>query len=391
MLDEFFKVAYAKSQKEEQQHELHLLLKQLPVEDLYKLASGEVTKQAYLDECGTGASAPKQWIDRFKGTPLFDQAVALEQEEIQLEMDDLQKRKERKAERQLEDSLWELKDQIRLKKKLLELQAAQTDVTGQLPAPATAEAPAGPAEAQGAGAVGQETPNPEKTVKDAAQKVAMAEDLGRQLARQDFRKEAAQRTLLTTGDSAGRVLVKTALDMNAIKGLGQGAMSFLKSNRGAAIGTALGAAGGVAKGLERDPMTGQRSLLKGVAGGALGAAGGAALGHGAEHFAKALPHAGGNVSEALSATGRQMKYQAGRASDAVKGALTGAQPAAAASGAAKTVSMPPSTQAMAAGSAPTMLGGAAPTMNMPNPALRRPAAMPPRIPTGMINGSAFGG
>lgn len=316
MLDEFMKVAYAKSQREQEQLNLHNLLKQLPVEDLYKLATGEVTKQAYMDAaCSPKAGSDSStWIDRFKNTPLFDQAVSLEQEEIQLEMDELQKRKERQAQSQMEQGVWELRDQLRLKKRLLELQAAQVDITGQLP---QAE------EEQGAGAVGAEAPNPEQTVQETSSKVAMAETMGRQLARQDFKKEASQRNLLTAGDTAGRLMSKVALDMNAAKGLGQGAMNFLKGNRGAALGAAAGAAGGLAQGLQADPATGQRSLMKGLAGGALGAAGGAAVGHGAQHFTKALPHAGGNVGEALKATGSQLKYQGQQAATAIKGALGG--------------------------------------------------------------------
>lgn len=319
MLDAFMKVAYARSRHEQEQLRVHNLLKQLPVEDLYKLATGEVTKQAYLSECapsnGDGKSAT--WIDRFKGTPLFDQAVALEQEEIQLEMDELQKRKERQVQSQMQEGTWELRDQLRLKKRLLELQAAQVDITGQLPQPVAEEQEAGPVEAAPAQAAA--APSAQK---QASAQLRMAENMGRQLAQQDFKKEAMQRTLLSAGDAAGRLMSKTALDMNAMKGLGQGAMNFLKANRGAALGAAAGAAGGAVQGLRVDPATGQRSLMKGLAGGALGAAGGAALGHGAQHFAKALPHAGGNVGQALKATGQQMKYQGQRAAQAVKGAVT---------------------------------------------------------------------
>lgn len=401
MLDEFFKVAYAKSQEEEKRANLHNLLKKLPIEDLYKLASGEVTKQAFLEaEKSEEADKPKSWVEKFKDTPFFDQAVALEQEEIQLEMDDLQKRQDKKLEAKMDDnaSTWELRDQLKLKRRLLELQATQAEVTGQDPnaVPEEVEAegdqladpdavsttpPVVPAQtalkAPGEGAV--ETPPEEKT--SAAKMVSMAEVMGRNLARQDFQKEASQRSLLSAGDTAGRILTKTALSMTAVKGLGQGAMGFLKANPGAAAGTALGAAGGLAAGLQKDPQTGQRSIVKGVAGGVLGGAAGAAAGHGAQHFSKSMAHSGGNVGESLAATGRQLKYQAGQAGQAVKGALTSAPQAGAA-----TLSAGPSTAAMA----PTMMSGAMkPTVNMPAPGLQRPAAMPSKIPTGMVNGSAF--
>jgi len=371
MLTELMKVAYEQKEKRANQEAVHALLKQFPSEELYKLATGEVTKEAFLDS--GPLDGPKTWIDRFKGSPFFEQAVALEQEEIQLEMDELSKRQQKDQER---DAVWSLRDQLRLKKRLLELQAAQADVSGQAPSPAPP-----PQEAQGAGALGQEAPNPEKTV-TASALVSMADSMGRELAQSDFKTKEASQRLLQTGDEAGRVLSKLALDMSALKGLGQGAMGFLKANRGAAIGAGVGAIGGLAHGLQKD-QNGQRHLLRGLAEGAAGGVAGAAAGHGVEHFAKAMGHNGGNVGEALNATGRQLKFQGEKAMGAVKGALGGAPGAAPA--AAGTVNPMGKTVPMAATS-----GQLNPTINSPVPMnLKKPAPMGDRIPTGMINGQYF--
>lgn len=298
MLDHFLKIAYDKSVVQAEQDRVHVLLKQLPVDDLYKLATGDMTKEALFDCAPSGnVGHSDSWIDKFKNTPLFEQAVALEQEEIQLEMDELQKRKERTLQSQSESNVWDLRDQLRLKKRLLDLQAAQADVTGQMP-------PA-PAEAQGAGALGSETPNPEKTVTAMVQ---MAETMGRSLARTDFRKEASHRVLVTAGDQAGRSLVgmqKNAFDMNSLKGIGQGAVNLLKTNRGAAIGAGIGAAGGLMHGLQKD-QSGQRHLLSGLAQGAVGGAVGAAAGHAAAGIGKRVQQ-GQGLMQAAQGYGGEVK------------------------------------------------------------------------------------
>ena len=305
MLNHFLKVAYARSQAEEDRSRLHNLLKQLPIEDLYKLASGELTKEALLAaESSLETNEPKTWIDKFKGTPLFDQAVGLEQEEIQLEMDQLQKRQEERAMKDTDSSaVWDLKDQMRLKKKLLDVQLAQLDVTGQMPmeeeppmedpnmtagamAPPPKPLPTQPEQTapKPPSAPPAEEPKatPEKDKMAAAEKIAAAEDMGRRLARQDFQKEARVKELLALGDETGRALTKMAFGMAGLQGLGRSAMNFAKANPGAAIGAGVGAVGGMAKGLQKDPQTGQRSLLKGVAGGVLGGAAGGAAGHAAQ-------------------------------------------------------------------------------------------------------------
>lgn len=119
---------------------------------------------------------------------------------------------------------------------------------------------------------------------------------------------------------------KKALDAGALAGLGRQAAGFLGKNPGAALGAAAGAAGGLAHGLQKDEQ-GNRHLLRGVAEGAAGGVAGAALGHGGQHFAKAMAHRpeglslGQRALDAAGATGRQLKYQGEQAVSAVRDAL----------------------------------------------------------------------
>ena len=168
MLNEFLKVAYNTSIRDQEKQELDALLSKLPVSELHKLASGtpiaalygHMDKKAYCETTGTGEAT---WLDQFKGTPLFDQAIALEQQELQAEVLDMQKRQERRAQTANEDTLYDQRDKLRVQKKLLALELAKQQ--GGAGAGAPPAAPPGEP-AQGAGAPG---PVPAEGVQDNAQ------------------------------------------------------------------------------------------------------------------------------------------------------------------------------------------------------------------------------
>lgn len=175
MLDSFLDVAYQHEAREQTERDAVALLKQLPAEDLLKIASG--AKVAWLEPCGPGGSG--SFLDKFKGTPLFDEALALEQEELQAEMTNLERRKEQRSTQQLEQGIWDMQDQLRIKKRLLELRLAQQDAGmgaqagGGAPSPLMNAAPIPEAGAQGAGAVGAESA-PVDANKTASIKLALA-------------------------------------------------------------------------------------------------------------------------------------------------------------------------------------------------------------------------
>lgn len=286
MLNEFLKVAYEHETRRQEEYELVGLLKSIPTLELRKLADGTPVAELYKHLEKTAHDDPGCFLDRFKGTPLFDQALALEQEELQAEMLDQQKREEQRTDM----SAWDLKDKIRLKKRMLELELAKQEA-GASPIPGEP--------VQGAGAPG---PVPAEGVQDASQglqggvakvgsayaeKVAFADQMGRALARADFEKAAHAKMLNEYGTKAGAVMAKEALNMGAVTGaLGKlgpmagKALGFAAKNPGL-VGAGIGAAGGAlaSGGLSKDQQ-GNRHLGRALA----GAAGGAALGGAAGQF-----------------------------------------------------------------------------------------------------------
>jgi hypothetical protein len=389
MLNEWLKVAHAEKVQHEEGREVMTLLEGLPVSELRKIADGStiaalyphLTKEAYGDCPSTGNGEPVTFLDRFKGTPLFDQAMALEQEEIQADMLQQQKREQQ----DMEPSVWSLRDKIRLKKHMLELELAKQEA-GAPPA----AVPGQPAQGAGApgdvppegvqdssqglgggvakvggaktalsaetiskvvaprakltglpqahlerlhGLAGKLTDKAKSTSTDlrktislvgqgealkkslpkiaeaAEDKVAFADMLGRERARDDFAKEAHIGMLTSYGARAGEAMAKTALSM------GVGAIPDMLSRAAPAAGRMLGQATRFA--VKNPALTG---AAVGAAGGALaggpgnrigGALGGASLGAGVGGLAggaasamKANP--AGGIGGALQTAGQGM-------------------------------------------------------------------------------------
>jgi len=287
MLDEFLQVTYQTQTRKQAEYELVGMMEGLPVVELKKLAEGTPVAELYghLDktagvlECSPDGT-PKSFLEKFQGTPLFEQALALEQQELQAEMTDMQKRQERRQQNAADDSLYDAKDRIRVQKRLLELELAKQQMGGGQAAPAAPPAPSA-TPAQGAGAPGEVPP---EGIEAGASGVA-----GKTAA---FAKTAQGQQLLKIGSAAGAIMAKTALDLGgitsalgglgsaasgALKGMGglggaaSKAMSFASKNP-ALVGAGLGAAGGALAG-------GPNHRLSGALGGAaLGGGAGAALG-----------------------------------------------------------------------------------------------------------------
>jgi hypothetical protein len=144
MIDTFLEVAYGQTKEAEAKERVVEAMKKLPIEELHKIASGE-SKLAYFDHDGS-------FLQKFKGTPLFDQAVQLEQADLQIKMEQAQ-------ERQQQDQGWRQRDAQRdelcVEKKMLELELAkQQDAAGEGPEEPEEEAgdPDAPVEAKEAGA-----------------------------------------------------------------------------------------------------------------------------------------------------------------------------------------------------------------------------------------------
>ncbi len=261
MLDVFLQAGYVKEKRAAASLEMSRLMMKLPQEELLKIASGEA-------ECVKSSSSDEEWLEKFRGSPLLDQAMGLAQEEIALDMKDLQERQQRQMDAPPPEASWMAKDQIRLKKRLLELQL----VAGEAGAAVPGGSPAAPeVGAQGAGAPGPEAMALEggKTAQARADElVAFAVGLGREMAHAEFRK-IGQARLAKEAAPAGATLAKMAINWG---GLAQTALGAAKKNPMAALGAGLGAVRGAtqrdAKG-NAHPLTG--ALGGAVQGGFLGA------------------------------------------------------------------------------------------------------------------------
>jgi hypothetical protein len=106
----------------------------LPVPTLLKVASGEV-------KLGFGCLDGEDFLKEFAGSPLQQQALQLEEQGIQLEMEQMQRRAaERKAEQAFD--YYEQRDALRLQKKMLILQLRKEQAaTGAAPPPVTPSTP----------------------------------------------------------------------------------------------------------------------------------------------------------------------------------------------------------------------------------------------------------
>ena len=149
MLDKFLEVSYEHETHNSLRNEMARHLKKLPFDELAKIASGEV-KLADSDSA--------DWLEKFRDTPFYDQALALEEEYLKADISDQQMQQQNR-------SVYDAKDAIRLKKRMLEMQFLQAQATplpgagaeGALPPPGLTQEPS-PEPAGAPTAAGMGTP-----------------------------------------------------------------------------------------------------------------------------------------------------------------------------------------------------------------------------------------
>jgi hypothetical protein len=324
MLDEFLNTVYTHETRKKAEYDMVGLLKDIPTLELRKLASGTpiaelYEKRAMMDECKSLDAQPKTFLDKFKDTPLFEEALALEQEMLQAEAADIEARMQRRG----EDQLYQVQDQIRLKKRLLELKLVKLQAGGGEEPGAPPAAPPGEP-AQGAGAPG---PVPAEGVQDNSQGlgggaakmaskrelVQFSDSFARALARGDFEKAARVQTLTKVGEAAAATLSKTALDMAALGGMASKALGAAKPLASKALGMAAAhheLAGAVVG-------AGAGALAGGPDHRLSGALGGAALGAGTGHVAGG---GGGRIGQQIRGA-----FRPDVAGAAAKGEIAGAK------------------------------------------------------------------
>ena len=76
---------------------------------------------------------PENFLKEFEGTPLYSQAIALCEKSLQAEAESIRRRKERQQQFREEDSIYDVKDQLRLQKSMLRLKLHKLKAGGVLP------------------------------------------------------------------------------------------------------------------------------------------------------------------------------------------------------------------------------------------------------------------
>lgn len=126
MLDAFLEVVHGKTKQAEAESRNRELLRKLPQDVLQKLAYGGSIG------CGGGNES---WLKQFEGTPLLDQAIAIEREELEIQMQEGEKRR---AEQEVRlqfgdfDQNYAKRDELNIKRKLLELELVGGGAAGGL-------------------------------------------------------------------------------------------------------------------------------------------------------------------------------------------------------------------------------------------------------------------
>ena len=269
----------------------------LPVPTLLKVASGEV-------KLGFGCLDGEDFLKEFAGSPLQQQALQLEEQGIQLEMEQMQRRAaERKAEQAFD--YYEQRDALRLQKKMLILQLRKEQAaTGAAPPPVTPSTPStGTDEAY------------QEAMKSAADKILEQRAYAEHLQALALQKTAKSDKEYNTSDKVrmgrnvgavvgalpgvmhGDLVNATARGLRlGVGGAGVGGLVGLlhegpstkideEIRRGRNVGTGIGAVLGGGEGFLRGggltAPTSQRALVEALKGGASGALRGAVYGAGA--------------------------------------------------------------------------------------------------------------
>lgn len=251
MLDHFLAVAVRHDHDREQSVKLAADLQRLPNDLLYRLATGK-------EKLSFGTN--EEWLEKYHGTPLFEQALQLEHADLENDV----ARQQADSARPAMDQFYKTQDQIRIQKKMLDLQLIETQEKdglqvqpgGMLPETTTPTA-------QGSGALG------------------------------DVAAEGVQ-----DGAPGNAMGAKMASTVNAWNAMARNA------NIGSAVGGALGAGAGALHGFKKDEQ-GQRHIGRGIAQTLGGGVGGAFLGAGAGAVGTNLRQ-GLGVKDSFSRAGHAM-------------------------------------------------------------------------------------
>lgn len=121
MLEAFLETVCEHEKRASAEGRMRELLDKLPTEDLQKVASGMTLKQAFFHESG-------DWLEKYKDSPLLQDAIALERECLEQQMESNARRRET-------DEFWredsQYRDELMIRRKLLDLQLAEAEGAGE--------------------------------------------------------------------------------------------------------------------------------------------------------------------------------------------------------------------------------------------------------------------
>lgn len=236
-----------------------MMPKMAEVENLYKRAMSAYKCSSSMDMDGGGTN----WLNQFEGSPLLEQAFGLAQQEIQVEIQDIQKRQAQSA-MMRDDDTWTQRDVIRARKNLLELQlvAQRNGLGGGQP----------PQEAQA-----QDQSQPAPQTQQQPQQQGVGGPGGVQMPMGGDQGQQKQASLVSGARAAG----------NAVGSIGRRlAPSMGVTGQTAVSGGVLGAGIGALKGAVSAPAQGESRLSNmahgALKGGVIGGAAGGVIGAGAK-------------------------------------------------------------------------------------------------------------
>lgn len=293
MLDEFIRVAYEADRNRDRSVKLAADMANLPIHELQHIVKH-------------GMEEEERWIDKFKGTPMFDRAAQLEQASLELKMQADQAEQSDDAQREVaragREAVNASKDQICVQKKMLELELDKRQNQAMGGGPVAPELPPEAVKAASArmrAKLASFRPVGEKTAEGYAGHIGaglggavapMAGLIGASLS--GARSVPAQyATTLGSASAAGGLGAAAGSGIDALRGHQVTDAEIKGRTVGAAVGTALGTVGGNALSNALSPVVPRAwttaSPLLGAAGGVAGSVLGGRLARGREKMVEA--------------------------------------------------------------------------------------------------------
>jgi hypothetical protein len=144
VLDHYLNVMYRNEKKASALESMTGLMMKLPDVELHRIAQGEKIA-SLLEACDDKTT----WLDKFRNTEFFEQALQLEQQDLELDIQRAQQRIQNRQKEDADGNLWQAQDAVTLQKRILELELRKQEIgaeghgsVGEMMAPAPPAVPA---------------------------------------------------------------------------------------------------------------------------------------------------------------------------------------------------------------------------------------------------------